>query len=49
MGMGLAICRMTIERRGGELSAASGGKNKGALFQFILRVKPAASLAAATL
>jgi K+-sensing histidine kinase KdpD len=48
-GMGMCICRMTIGRHGGELSAVSGGKDKDALFQFILHVKPAASPAAATL
>ena len=35
MGLGLAICRMIIERHGGQLSARS-GKKKGAVFQFIL-------------
>jgi signal transduction histidine kinase len=35
MGLGLAICRMTIERHGGQLSA-SPGQGNGALFQFIL-------------
>jgi signal transduction histidine kinase len=35
MGLGLAICRMIIERHGGRLSASSDGKN-GALFQFVL-------------
>ena len=35
MGLGLAICRMTIERHGGQLSASS-GKNKGATFRFVL-------------
>jgi signal transduction histidine kinase len=38
MGLGLAICRMTIERHGGRLSASC-GKDKGALFQFILPKK----------
>jgi C4-dicarboxylate-specific signal transduction histidine kinase len=37
MGLGLAICRMTVERHGGRLSATS-AKNKGALFQFILPI-----------
>jgi signal transduction histidine kinase len=37
MGLGLAICRMTVERHGGRLSATS-DKNKGALFQFILPI-----------
>jgi signal transduction histidine kinase len=35
MGLGLAICRMIIERHGGQLSAWS-GKKRGAVFQFIL-------------
>ena len=35
MGLGLAICRMIIDRHGGQLSAWS-GKRKGAVFQFIL-------------
>lgn len=35
MGLGLAICRMIIERHGGQLSALSDGKN-GTLFQFVL-------------
>jgi signal transduction histidine kinase len=38
MGLGLAICRMTIERHGGQLSA-SAAKSKGALFQFVLPIK----------
>jgi signal transduction histidine kinase len=38
MGLGLAICRMTVERHGGQLSAFS-GKTKGALFQFVLPIK----------
>jgi signal transduction histidine kinase len=44
MGLGLAICRMTIERHGGQLSA-SAGKNKGALFQFVLPIKSATDAA----
>jgi signal transduction histidine kinase len=32
MGLGLAICRMIIERHGGQLSAWS-GKKRGAVFQ----------------
>jgi signal transduction histidine kinase len=35
MGLGLAICRMIVERHGGRLSASSDGAN-GALFQVIL-------------
>jgi C4-dicarboxylate-specific signal transduction histidine kinase len=38
VGLGLAICRMIVERHGGELSALSDGKN-GARFQFVLPVK----------
>jgi signal transduction histidine kinase len=40
MGLGLAICRMIIERHGGKLSASSDGTN-GATFQFVLPVTPA--------
>jgi signal transduction histidine kinase len=39
MGLGLAICRMIIDRHGGQLSASSDGKN-GALFEFVLPIKP---------
>jgi signal transduction histidine kinase len=39
MGLGLAICRMTIERHGGKLTASSDGKS-GAMFQFVLPIKP---------
>jgi signal transduction histidine kinase len=35
MGLGLAICRMIIDRHAGQLAASSDGK-RGALFQFIL-------------
>jgi signal transduction histidine kinase len=38
MGLGLAICRVFVERHGGQLSAYSDGKN-GALFQVLLPVK----------
>jgi len=41
MGLGLAICRMIVERHGGRLSASSDGKN-GALFQFVLPTQMAA-------
>ena len=34
-GIGLAICRMIVERHGGQLTAASDGNN-GARFQFVL-------------
>ena len=37
MGLGLAICRMIVERHGGKLSAFSDGRN-GARFQFVLPV-----------
>ena len=37
MGLGLAICRMIIDRHGGKLSALSDGKN-GARFQIVLPV-----------
>jgi two-component system sensor kinase FixL len=40
IGLGLAICRMIIERHGGQLSARSGEKG-GALFQFILPITSA--------
>jgi signal transduction histidine kinase len=39
MGLGLAICRMIIERHGGKLSAWSSEKRSGALFQFTLPIK----------
>jgi signal transduction histidine kinase len=38
MGLGLAICRMIIERHGGQLTASSDGK-RGALFQFALPIE----------
>jgi signal transduction histidine kinase len=37
LGLGLAICRMIIERHGGNLTASSDGKS-GALFQFVLPI-----------
>jgi len=37
MGLGLAICRMIVERHGGKLSASSDGRS-GARFQFALPV-----------
>jgi signal transduction histidine kinase len=37
MGLGLAICRMIVERHDGTLSASSDGKN-GARFHFVLPV-----------
>jgi signal transduction histidine kinase len=39
MGLGLAICRLFIERHGGQLSAHSDGRN-GALFEVVLPLKP---------
>jgi signal transduction histidine kinase len=42
MGLGLAICRMIIERHGGRLLASSDNKG-GALFEIILPVRPAGS------
>jgi signal transduction histidine kinase len=38
MGLGLAICRVIIERHGGQLSASSDGRS-GALFQLVLPIK----------
>jgi signal transduction histidine kinase len=38
MGLGLAICRMIVNRHGGQLSASS-GKRRGAVFQFVLPTK----------
>ena len=38
MGLGLAICRMIIEKHKGQITASSDGKN-GALFQVLLPVK----------
>jgi signal transduction histidine kinase len=35
IGLGLAICRMIVERHGGQLTAASNGNN-GARLQFVL-------------
>jgi signal transduction histidine kinase len=46
LGLGLAICRMIIERHEGKLSASSDNKS-GALFQFTLPVKSAAGSEAA--
>jgi PAS domain S-box-containing protein len=37
IGLGLAICRMIVERHGGQLTAASDGNN-GARFQFVLPI-----------
>ena len=48
MGLGLAICRMIIERHGGQLSALSDGIN-GTLFEVILPpVRPQERLCSAT-
>jgi PAS domain S-box-containing protein len=38
MGLGLAICRLIVERHGGKLSASSDGKN-GARLQLVLPVR----------
>ena len=48
MGLGLAICRMIIDRHGGKLTASSDGK-RGALFQFVLPTKSAAGSSTASL
>ena len=48
MGLGLAICRMIIDRHGGKLTASSDGK-RGALFQFVLPIKSAAGSSTASL
>jgi signal transduction histidine kinase len=42
MGLGLALCRMIIERHDGRLSASS-DKKTGTAFRFILPIKAAAS------
>jgi signal transduction histidine kinase len=44
MGLGLAICRMIIERHGGTLTASSDGQN-GAVFQFVLPIASATARA----
>jgi signal transduction histidine kinase len=36
MGLGLAICKMIVERHGGEISAISNERAAGASFQFVL-------------
>ncbi len=38
MGLGLAICRRIVEGHGGQISAASDGKN-GSVFRFVLPLK----------
>jgi signal transduction histidine kinase len=38
MGLGLAICRMIIEKHKGQITASSDGKN-GALFRVVLPIK----------
>lgn len=42
MGLGLAICRTIVERHGGQLTAASDGRN-GAVFEVILPIKACTS------
>ncbi len=44
MGLGLALCRLIIDRHGGKLSASS-GRNKGARFEFTLPVHSTARAA----
>jgi signal transduction histidine kinase len=44
MGLGLAICRMIIEKHNGQITASSDGKN-GAVFQVLLPIKSRAALA----
>jgi signal transduction histidine kinase len=44
MGLGLAICRMIVERHGGQLSVWSEEKRSGALFQIILPISEPAHL-----
>jgi signal transduction histidine kinase len=36
MGLGLAICSTIIQRHGGQLTASSGGENRGSLFKISL-------------
>jgi signal transduction histidine kinase len=36
MGLGLAICKMIVERHGGQISAASSEHAMGATFRFVL-------------
>jgi signal transduction histidine kinase len=45
MGLGLAICRMIIERHGGQLTASSDGK-RGASFEFVLPIETSEKAAA---
>jgi signal transduction histidine kinase len=48
MGLGLAICRMTVERHGGQLSEMA-GKDKGARFQFVWPINLAEAAAGVVL
>ncbi len=47
MGLGLTICRMIVERHGGQVSVLSDGAN-GALFQVILPARESHGSAAAS-
>jgi signal transduction histidine kinase len=48
MGLGLAICRMIVERHDGQLTASSDAKS-GASFQFVLPIASAAGASTASL
>jgi signal transduction histidine kinase len=39
-GLGLSLAKKLVELHGGRISAESAGKNKGAVFRFLLPVKP---------
>lgn len=45
MGLGLAICRMVVERHGGKISAWPDKKSGGASFEVVLPIEPAAASA----
>ncbi len=40
VGMGLNICKKIIDENGGMISVHSQGENKGATFQFSMRMMP---------